>query len=440
MTSKNTLETKLHDMAASHFKPNEPGASIIVMRDGEPLLRAGFGLANIELGVSIQPDMVFRLGSITKQFTAVAILMLEERGQLSLQDPIERFIPDYPTHGHKITVEHLLTHTSGIKSYTSMPDFWADQKEDKAVLDHINVFRDQPMAFAPGERWDYNNSGYFLLGAIIENVSGRSYEDFLKQNIFDRLGMTHTYFDLPMKIIPGRVAGYGKGVNGLENAAYISMTRPYAAGSLASTVDDLAKWDAALYTNDLIDQTTLKRAWTPFILNSGADNQYGYGWSICAYQGHTCIEHGGGIHGFNTFAIRIPERRVYVAALMNAMPPPVSPMLLGFKLAALAIDKPYPEPVAISLKEELLKQFVGRYEVSRAVVFTIIVTLQSGQLFVQFSEGEPTQEIVALSPTAFFLKESLWQIRFVMDATGQVQAAQIWDRDLLAAEGIRVKP
>ena len=133
MTSKNTLETQLHDMAASHFKPNEPGASIIVMRDGEPLLRAGFGLANIELGVSIQPDMVFRLGSITKQFTAVAILMLEERGQLSLQDPIERFISDYPTHGHKITVEHLLTHTSGIKSYTSMPEFWADQKEDKAV-------------------------------------------------------------------------------------------------------------------------------------------------------------------------------------------------------------------------------------------------------------------------------------------------------------------
>ena len=437
MTNTSTRETQLDDLAASHFKPNEPGAAVIVMRDGIPLLRAGYGMANIELGVPIQPDMVFRLGSITKQFTAVAILMLAERGQLSLQDPIERFVADYPTHGHKITIEHLLTHTAGIKSYTAMPEFWVDIKEDKSVLEHIGFFKNQPMAFAPGERWDYNNSGYFLLGAIIENVSGHSYEEFLKQNIFERLGMPHIYYDLPAKIIPGRVTGYGKGANGIENAAYISMTRPYAAGSLASSVDDLAKWDAALYTNDLVDQSALKRAWTPYTLNNGMHNRYGYGWSVFDYQGHACIEHGGGIHGFTTYALRIPERRVYVAVLMNASPPVISPMVLGFKLATLAIDKPLLEPATVSLKEVQLIPFVGRYDVNRAVVYTLFITYQSGQLFVQFSEEAPTQKLFALSPTEFWMKDSLVQLRFVMDGSNQAHTVQVWDRGVLADEGIR---
>lgn len=439
MTEKSTLETQLHDLAASHFKPDEPGATVIVMRDGIPLLRAGYGRANIELGVPMQPDMVFRLGSITKQFTAVAILLLEERGQLSLQDPIERFIADYPTHGHTITVEHLLTHTAGIKSYTAMPEFWADNKQDRSVSEHIDAFKDQPIAFAPGERWDYNNSGYFLLGAIIEKVAGRSYEDFLKQNIFDRLGMSHTYYDLHAKIIPGRVAGYTKGAHGLENAPYLSMMRPYAAGSLASCVDDLAKWDAALYTNDLVDQSALKRAWTPFKLTNGNDNRYGYGWSVFDYQGHTGIEHGGGIHGFTTYGLRMPESRVYVAVLMNANPPVTSPMTLGFKLAALAIGKPYTDPTPISLKEAALIPFVGHYEVNRAVVYTIFISYQSGQLFIQFAEGEPTQELPALSPTEFWMKDSLMQLRFVMDASNQVHAVQVWDRDMLVDEGLRTK-
>ena len=182
MTDKRTLETQLEDLAASYFKPDEPGASIIVIRDGQPLLRTGYGLANIELGVRIQPEMVFRLGSITKQFTAVAILMLEERGQLSLQDPIERFIADYPTHGHTITIEHLLTHTAGIKSYTAMPEFWSEAKEDKSVLDHIGIFKDQPLAFAPGQRFVQ-----FAEGEPTQALSALSPTEFCLKDSLTRL-------------------------------------------------------------------------------------------------------------------------------------------------------------------------------------------------------------------------------------------------------------
>ena len=203
-------------------------------------------MANVELGVSIKPEMVFRLGAITKQFTAVAILRLGERGKLALSDRVIRFIAKYPTYGHKITVEHLLTHTSGIKSYTDIPEFWKKVKEDKSIEENIAFFKDQPMNFEPGERWQYNNSGYFRLGAIIEKVSGQAYEAFLKQHIFDTLGMADTHYDLPNKIIAGRVQGYGKNEHGIENEAYISSTRPHAARSLASSVDDLAMWDASL--------------------------------------------------------------------------------------------------------------------------------------------------------------------------------------------------
>ncbi len=181
-------------------------------------------MANVELSVPIRPEMVFRLGSITKQFTAVAILMLMERGKLGLTDRITKFIPKYPTHGHKITIEHLLTHTSGIKSYTAMPEFWKDAKEDKTPGEHIAFFKDQPMEFKPGERWDYNNSGYFLLGAIIEKISGQTYTAFLKQHVFDRLGMADTHYDLANKIIRGRVQGYEKSDNGIENSAYTTVT------------------------------------------------------------------------------------------------------------------------------------------------------------------------------------------------------------------------
>src|SRR4051812_37064486 len=226
-------------------------------------------MANFELGVPITPDMVFRLASVTKQFTAVATLMLMEQGLLALDDPITRFWPDYPTHDHTITVEHLLTHTSGIRSYTDMPDWPPLWRKDFAVQELIDYFKDQPMPFAPGTRWAYNNSGYVLLGAIIEQLSGLSYAQFMQQRIFEPLGMRQSYYDRTPQIIPKRADGYQKGADGYTNAEYLSMTQPYAAGALASTVDDLARWDRALVSGTLLQPATLARAWTPYQLADG---------------------------------------------------------------------------------------------------------------------------------------------------------------------------
>jgi CubicO group peptidase (beta-lactamase class C family) len=308
------LSKAIDDLVQSTFTTDEPGVAVIVIQAGEVIYRKSYGMANLELEVPITEEMVFRLGSITKQFTAVAVLMLMEQGKLALDDPITKFLPDYPTHDYLITVEHLLTHTSGIKSYTSMPEWLSVERKDFAVSELIDFFKYQPMQFAPGKRWFYNNSGYILLGAIIEKVSGQTYEEFIQQNIFDVLGMKQSYYDVPQRIIPGRASGYQKGKNGYLNAEYLSMTQAYAAGALASTVDDLAIWDAALYTEKLISQNTLLRAFTPYNL---PDCYYGYGWFISNYQGHQIVEHGGGIHGFVTHAVRIPDERIFVAMFSN---------------------------------------------------------------------------------------------------------------------------
>ena len=436
MPSDKSLAKQFDTWLGGHFKPNEPGISVIVVRDGKAVFRNGYGMANVELGVPIKPEMVFRLGSITKQFTAVAILMLMERGKLALTDRITKFIPKYPTHGHKITIEHLLTHTSGIKSYTDMPEFWKDMKEDKSVEEHIAFFKDQPMDFKPGERWKYNNSGYFLLGAIIEKVSGQTYEAFLKQHIFDKLGMADTHYDLPNKIIAGRVQGYGKNAsNTIENAAYISMTRPYAAGSLASSVDDLAKWDAALYANKLLKQSTLKQAWTPLTLKSGKHTHYGYGWAILQDEGATFIEHGGGINGFLTHALRISEQRLYVAALANTMSPALNPDFVASSLALALLGQPYHEPEPITLSKAALAKFVGRYKIDDQQ--TVALTLKASQLFIQFHEGMTPTAIYAVAPNEFVMKDRIVLVRFTRDATGTVDGYQFFDRGTLIATAIR---
>src|SRR5215210_6821340 len=192
------------------YPAGEPGAAALVVKDGKTVLRKGYGLANLELAVPIQPDMVFEIGSVTKQFTAAAILKLAERGLLSVDDDITKHLPDYPTHGQKITINHLLTHTSGIPSYTGLPEWLPRVREDLKVEQLVAMFKDKPLEFAPGERWAYNNSAYILLGAVIEKVSGKTYEDFIEQEIFKPLGMTRSSYGHNTEVVPGRVSGYDK--------------------------------------------------------------------------------------------------------------------------------------------------------------------------------------------------------------------------------------
>jgi CubicO group peptidase (beta-lactamase class C family) len=252
------------------YKTSEPGAAVIVVRDGRTVLRKAYGMASLELGVPMKPEHLFRIGSITKQFTATAILLLAQQGKLSLQDPITKHLPEYPMHSQTITIEHLLTHTSGIRSYTGMPSFWKTMTLDGTVAEMIDTFKDEPLEFDPGSKWRYNNSGYFLLGAIIEKVSGKSYADFVKESIFAPVGMTHTFYGDVEPILPNRAAGYSKQGDAFVNASYISMKKPYAAGSLLSNVDDLALWDASLYTEKLLTADSKRRAHTAYRLTDAA--------------------------------------------------------------------------------------------------------------------------------------------------------------------------
>lgn len=425
MNTATGLVQKFEELLEPLYPADQPGAAIIVVRDGDVLFRKGYGMANLELGVSIEPHMVFRLGSITKQFTAVCILMLMEQGKLSLQDDLARFLPDYPTGGRTITIEHLLTHTSGIKSYTDMPEWLPLWRRDMAADEIIDLFKDQPFEFEPGENFKYNNSGYILLGAIIEKTSGMKYAEFVQKNIFEPLRMIHSLYDETERIVPGRVAGYSKGTDGFVNAAYVSMSQPYAAGSLASSVDDLALWEAALNANKLLRRETLALAFKPGMLNNGVETGYGYGWLVFEHEGFQFIQHNGGIHGFTANGVRVPAEKVYVAVLTNSDAPETPPSTVASKLAALAIGHPIVEPEHIELFEDALDEYVAVYQISENE--ERMITRQGTQMYSQRNGGVRI-EIYPIAIDTFSVNKTTDRFVFTRNENGKINGMQVLRR------------
>jgi CubicO group peptidase (beta-lactamase class C family) len=434
LTQDAGLAAALDAELSAAYKPGEPGAAVIVVRDGRTVLRKAYGMASLELGVPMRPEHVFRIGSITKQFTAAAILILAQQGKLGLQDPITRHLPDYPMHSQTITIEHLLTHTSGIRSYTGMPSFWKTMAIDEDLTGMIATFKDEPLEFDPGSKWRYNNSGYFLLGAIIEKVSGQGYAEFLQKNVFAPLGMTHTFYGDNEPIVPNRVQGYRRDGERLVNAAYLSMKKPYAAGSLLSNVDDLALWDASLYTEKLLTVESKRRAFTAYRLSDGRSTHYGLGWGIGEKDGRPTISHGGGINGFLTQAIRIPDARVFVALLTNREFEP-GPAPLVRRLAARAAGRPLQEPVAIGLPASALDALVGVYRIDPNATFTIS---RDGERLFSERSGDSKTEIFPESETRFFSKESLARLSFEKDASGRV-VRLVFEDDSFEEPAVRVQ-
>ncbi|WP_428657922.1 serine hydrolase [Runella sp.] len=400
------LTAEFDKLLLEQFKPTESGATALISQKGKIIYHKAFGQANLELNVPMQTPMIFRIGSITKQFTAVAILQLMEQGKLSLQDEITKFIPDYPTHGHKITIEHLLTHTSGIKSYTDMKEFGDIIQKDKTPEELIAFFKNQPMDFAPGTQWHYNNSGFFLLGYIIEKVSGKTYPDYVEQVFFKPLGMTNSYYGNDAKLIKNRAAGYERGKDGIQNASAMSMTLPYAAGSIQSTVEDLWKWHQAVHAYQLVKKETLDQAFVPYKLTNGKATNYGYGWFLGDVQGSSTIEHGGGINGFLTSSIYLPKEDVFVTVFSNSTAK--SPDNVAAKLAAWAIDKPY-NFKEVTLDENTLKSYAGVYENPEGG--QRIITLDNGKLYSQRTAGSKSQ-IKPYEKDKFFFESSLSFLNF----------------------------
>lgn len=323
--------------------------SVLIAKNGQPVFSKGYGMANYELNVPNTTNTVFRIASLTKQFTAVAIMQLQERGKLKVSDSICKYLDQCPEAWNPITIRHLLTHTSGIPNVSSLPDW--DEKhsiQPYSISELVNLFRGLPLQFAPGEKYKYSNSGYNLLGLIIEKVSGMSYYDFLQNNLFKPLGMNHTGFCNPRTITPNRASGYYCVLHRFVNAPYLNMALTYSAGSLESTLGDLLLWDQALYTNRLLSPESLREMFTPF------KNNYGYGAIIGNKFDQSTISHAGSLNGFSTYLFRFPTEQLTIIVLANS--DKASATKVAHELAAIVFNKPYKVPQA-QLFEILSKTF-----------------------------------------------------------------------------------
>jgi CubicO group peptidase (beta-lactamase class C family) len=405
---------------AASYRPDAPGATVIVVKDGKTVLRQAYGLADIAHNTPLTPATPMRLGSITKQFTSTAILLLVDEGKIKLDADITAYLPDYPTHGKSITIEHLLTHTSGIASFTGKADYEANMGKDVTVAGMIASFQNDPLDFDPGSRYKYNNSAYFLLGAIIEKVSGLRYDEFIAQRIFAPLGMTHTAYEGHERSAGTKEAiGYSGSDGHFAPSAYISMTQPYAAGSVVSTVDDLARWDAAVSSGKLLKPATWQRAFTPYTLrvgdNAGKSTGYGYGWTISQLKGTPMISHGGGINGFNTYALRLPSAHLYVAVLSNTDSGAANARDSAFKAAAIALGKPFPDYQAITLPASALDAWSGVYRGSDGATRTL--RRDGDKLVLERADRAPLT-LAAFSANGFFAPGSLFSMELTRAAQG----------------------
>ena len=382
-----------------------PGASIIVINQGKILHKKGYGLANIEQNKPNTPETIFRIGSMTKQFTAMAILQLYDKGMLQINDYVEKYMPG-TMNGNKVTIKHLLTHTSGI-------------------LESL----DSELVFTPGDQISYSNAGYYLLGKIIEKVSGISYENYLQKNIFKPLGMDNTGYEHPNSRARNSALGYKIS----DNDSYINVSEPdisgaYAAGALYSTAEDMYRWDQVLYTEKLIKTSTLNQAFSQMTLNDGSKAKYGFGWMVNQWRGLKEVGHGGDITGFNSYIARFPEEQFTVIVLSNVEMRPPGPLPnagdLAHKIAEIYLSDKIStakeeQHVVILLDSRILENYLGQYKwvnVSKGWIetggefFTIIK--KNNQLFLQTKTAEI--EIFAETETRFFMKDNS-TIRFVKE-------------------------
>jgi CubicO group peptidase (beta-lactamase class C family) len=401
---------------SEQFKTNEPGATVLVSRNGQIIYKKAFGMANLELNSPMQVDNVFWIASIGKQFTAMAILQLMEQGKLNLKDEITKYIPDYPTQGNKITIEHLLTHTSGIHNFSGMKD-----PEKKLALECtpnevIDFFKNLPMLFAPGTKWEYSNSGYFLLGYIIEKITGKPYSEYLEENFFKPLGMTKSLYASDTKIIKNRVGAYSIGDNGFENSQPRNITHVFSAGAIQSTVEDFFKWHQAVHSYKLVKKENLDKAFTRYKLTDGKETDYGYGWRLGYVYENPSIWHGGLITGFGTIEIYLPKEDVFVAIFSNC--DCNYPKEIASKLAALTTGKTY-EYKEIPVENEILQGYTGLYENEKSQ--QRIITVSENQLYSQLGRG-PKSILKAYQKDRFFFDDNAMQtIEFSRNTEGKIE-------------------
>ncbi len=404
--------SRMEQVVQSYVSNKQFMGSVLIARDNTVLLDKGYGFANLEWGIPNSPSTKFRLGSLTKQFTAACILLLGERGKLKVDDPVKKYMTDAPAAWDRVTIFNLLTHTSGIPNFTEFPDFASTEAIATTPEKLVLRFRNKPLEFQPGEKMSYSNSGYVLLGYLIEKISRQTYSQFVLENIFKPLEMQDSGYDSNSAIIVHRASGYTLGDKGVMNAGYVDMTIPFSAGGLYSTTEDLARWEQGLFGGKLLSPASLQQMTTPF------KNGYAFGLAVTTSNGHRLIEHGGGIEGFNTALAYYPEDKLTVVVLANLNGQ--APMDIAHKLVAVAHGEEVVLPTErkeVLVPPAILAKYVGVYELLPG--FDLVMTLEDGKLMTQ-ATGQPKFQLFAESETKFFLKVVDAEIEFFKNKKGEV--------------------
>ena len=410
------LVAQLNQIVNSYTPKNAFMGAVLVVEGDRILLDRGYGSADLEWSIPNAPDVEFRLGSLTKQFTATLILLLQQDGKLSIHDPVRTYLADAPKVWEKITIAELLGHTSGIPNLTSLKEFGTWRMSPHSVEEELAFFRDKPLEFEPGSHFDYSNSNYVVLGAIIEKVSGKKYAELLHERILDPLKMTHSGLDTDELLLPKRARGYEPRNGGLIPARSESMSIPWAAGSMYSTTGDLLKWDHGLFGGKVLSADSLKAMTTP------GKGDYGLGVEIHDLGGNRVITHGGSIEGFSTNLSYVPDRRIAVVVLANVIG--AAPDSMSRQLVDAILGRPVTlasERKAVPISKEDLARFAGVYDLGPTLSLTIAV---AGEGLTSQVNGQPAGGLmyqgIQDGHPRFYIPSLNFEIEFVPTADGSI--------------------
>jgi CubicO group peptidase (beta-lactamase class C family) len=399
----------------AEVKVNDFSGAVLVAQQGKIMYEKAFGMANREWNIPNGAETKFQIGSLTKQFTAAAILQLAEAGKLKLDDRLSKYIPDFPK-GDTVTLHMLLTHTSGIKSYTGIRGFSKVAALPYSRDSVIAFFKNEPYDFSPGTKYRYNNSGYFLLGYIIEKVTGQLYSDYILNNVVKKAGLQNTSINRLDSILTNRAEGYTKTKSGWKHAIHIAMEFPYSAGAMVSTSGDLYKWNKALFEGRVVSPAMLTKMTTPFL------GKYGFGLGIDSLDNHRRIGHNGGIPGFISHDVYFPAEDIHIIVLSNNSS---NSSGIANALSAILFNKEVAAPykhVAVILDSAMLKRYVGKY---RSTEGNYEVVSQQGKLYRRI-DGAPDIELTPESSFKFFYADgSDRQLNFVLNSNKDIRTVEL---------------
>lgn len=424
-TAQSPLYIEIDKLMKPYMNPAEPGGVVLVAKKGEVLYEKAFGLANVELNVPNTDSSVFYIGSNTKQFTATAILQLAEKGKLKLDDSIGKYIANCPYPVSGIRIEQFLSHTSGMGSKNETPAYRAIDRKGMTPLQLVNYFTTLPIDFPAGTKWQYNNANFYVLGYLVEKLSGMSYADYITSTIFKPAGMSRSYMDKEAAIVPNRTSGYLNFRLGVQNTRITTVESLYSSGGIQSTAGDMLKWNRALNNGTLLKPESLKRLYTPQTLLTGQQTKYGMGFHLQELKGSVAYRHGGLVEGFTSETLYLPGEDVYVVILLNEETSKIPIVPLARILAGIAIGKPYIY-TAQPIDPKSVEKYVGVYE--RMPGEVINIQLYDGKLTFQRPMGA-LYDLTYAGNDEFFLPRDLLRTAFTTDSAGNINSLRLSQAD-----------